>query len=105
MHHPTTTTAGSSSMSAAVKDGLGLVNALRRALEAGNDAEAGALLAKLKILLTGLPSLPPSAVDDRVKGVVEERTLARDVLEMAVFYSTRTGDRCDFPLFFYFVFS
>lgn len=77
-----------------VAEGKALLASMRTAMEAGNALEAGNVLSKLKLLLTNFASLPPAVVDDKLQRVVEERTLARDVMEMAVFYSTMKSDRC-----------
>lgn len=48
------------------------------------------LLTQLKILMTSFDSLPPMGREGPTAG--RERTLARDVMEVAVFLSARAGD-------------
>lgn len=64
--------------------------ALRAAVEANRVADAKALLPKLKIALTSLPSLPPSSVVSA--SATQERAVARHVLESAAMLSVLGED-------------
>ncbi len=54
------------------------------------DRVGQSLLTQLKILMTTFDSLPPMGVEG--PNAARERTLARDVMEVAVFLSARDGD-------------
>lgn len=62
----------------------------RAAAEKGDIEQAKSLLTQLKILMTSFDSLPPMGREGPTAG--RERTLARDVMEVAVFLSARAGD-------------
>ncbi|KAG5181586.1 SAC3/GANP/Nin1/mts3/eIF-3 p25 family-domain-containing protein [Tribonema minus] len=80
---------------APVQDGLSqgsaLLQSLKKSAEAGDMQAANATLSQLKLVLINFPSLPPGGEESATAKA--ERTLAREVLEVAVFMSARQGDK------------
>ncbi|CAM9715966.1 unnamed protein product [Pylaiella littoralis] len=67
-----------------------LFSSFRTSAEKGDIQQAKSLLTQLKILMTTFDSLPPMGGEG--PNAARERTLARDVMEVAVFLSAREGD-------------
>ncbi|CAN0325485.1 unnamed protein product [Ectocarpus sp. 12 AP-2014] len=71
-------------------EGEQLFASFRSSAEKGDIQKAKSLLTQLKILMTTFDSLPPMGAEG--PNAARERTLARDVMEVAVFLSAREGD-------------
>ncbi|CAM9290708.1 unnamed protein product [Choristocarpus tenellus] len=77
-----------------LEEGEELFATFRKNAESGKVAAAKTALARLKILMISFESLPPQGIDSPI--ALRERTLARDVIEIAVFLSAQEGDRASF---------